>query len=170
MKFTKREVPGTTATGPSVPEAAEAGALYGMDPQESSAPGNLPGEPGIWSLPHRPESAGVARRVTRALLEEWGVDDDCADLVLLVVSELVTNAVEHALPPIALLIGQSAEGAVRIEVEDGGPAPEEGAWATTGSPGEHGRGRHLVAALATAHGSHPLPGGATHWASLPLTS
>lgn len=34
-----------------------------------------------------------------AVLGGWGTDSAAADQALLVVSELVTNAVEHALPP-----------------------------------------------------------------------
>ncbi|WP_406187274.1 ATP-binding protein [Streptomyces sp. NBC_01006] len=58
------------------------------------------GEPPCeWGLPHRPESVGTARRITQAVLDAWDTDNDATDQALLVVSELVTNAVEHALPP-----------------------------------------------------------------------
>ncbi|MGY5137602.1 ATP-binding protein [Streptomyces nigrescens] len=121
----------------------------------------------VWSLPHRPESAGTARRIARTVLDAWGTDVDTADMVLLVVSELVTNAVEHAQPPVILHLEQRTEsGALHIEVDDGGPAPEGRARAAGRDPEEHGRGGRIVALLATAHGERALPCGATHWADL----
>ncbi|MFF1870290.1 ATP-binding protein [Kitasatospora herbaricolor] len=123
--------------------------------------------PNIWALPHTPASAGTARSITRQAMHAWDIDDDAADQILLVVSELVTNAVEHALPPVALhLEGPTAEGIVHIEVDDGGPASTEGEWTTSCAPDEHGRGGDIVALLATAHGTHPLAHGATYWADL----
>ncbi len=120
-----------------------------------------------WPLPHRPEAAGTARRLARATLAEWGVDEDTTDQALLVVSELVTNAIEHALPPVVLHLDQPAPGhPLHIEVDDGGPAPDHGGWTSTCTPEEHGRGTDIIAALSTAHGHHPLPDGAAHWADL----
>jgi Histidine kinase-like ATPase domain len=55
---------------------------------------------GTWPLAHRPEAAGEARKITKELLTQWSVAEDAADSVLLTVSELVTNAVEHARPPL----------------------------------------------------------------------
>src|SRR5512147_189647 len=67
-----------------------------------SGPGAPAGGEVTRALEHRPEAAGAARAITRAVLEDWDVDQDSAESVLLVVSELVTNAVEHAVPPVAL--------------------------------------------------------------------
>lgn len=173
MNSTENTVPAgreaITATRPAGSQAVEAAAHSRRALNEALASGTTPGQPGIWVLAHRPESAGVARRVTRDMLQGWGVDEECADLVLLVVSELVTNAVEHALP-VALRVEQPTEGTVHIEVDDGGPAVEEGAWAATGSPEEHGRGSHIVASLATAHGTRSLLYGTSYWVDLPLAA
>ncbi len=53
--------------------------------------------------------------------------------VLLVVSELVTNAIEHALPPVVLRLHRDRAGdQVWVGVTDGGPAHPDGAsthWA-----------------------------------------
>ncbi|WP_331747573.1 ATP-binding protein (plasmid) [Streptomyces sp. NBC_00853] len=149
-----------TARVPTVP-APYAAAL---DP---TAPG-IGKPPCVWGLPHRPESAGTARRIAQAVLDAWGTDSDAADQALLVVSELVTNAVEHALPPVVLRLEQRTD-TLRIEVEDGGPAPADGAWSPACDPEEHGRGGRIVAQLATACGTRALPRGATHWADLPAT-
>ncbi|MFI6567561.1 ATP-binding protein [Streptomyces sp. NPDC050534] len=120
------------------------------------------------SLEHRPVAAGAARAITRAVLEDWHVDRDAAQSVLLVVSELVTNAVEHALPPVALHLYQDRAGDhVWVGVTDGGPARDDGAWTSSCTREEHGRGLAVVAVLATSHGTCSHPGGtATHWALL----
>ncbi|MFE2554868.1 ATP-binding protein [Streptomyces sp. NPDC059352] len=120
-----------------------------------------------WELAHHPESAATARRITRAVLIEWGRGEDTIDRALLVVSELVTNAVEHALPPIALHLGLPEPGdTLRIEVDDGGPAEQEGAWTVSCAADEHGRGLDIVALLAAAHGCRTGDDGATYWAVL----
>ncbi|MFF3404536.1 ATP-binding protein [Streptomyces sp. NPDC002659] len=127
--------------------------------------------PSVWALPHRPESAGTARRITRCALGAWGIDEDTTDQVLLVVSELVTNAVEHALPPVALHLDlPSGDGTIHVEVDDGGPAAEEGAWTASCGAEEHGRGSGIIDFLTTAHGTHTHAFGATHWARLPAAA
>ena len=49
------------------------------------------------SLPAVPESVGAARRITRDTFVGWGLTQK-ADLAELLVSELATNAVRHAMP------------------------------------------------------------------------
>jgi anti-sigma regulatory factor (Ser/Thr protein kinase) len=121
-----------------------------------------------WILPHRPEAVGTSRRLARAALEEHGIGEDAVDQALLVVSELVTNAVEHACPPVMLSLSvPEADGAVRVEVSDGGPPDEEGAGTSSRASDEHGRGSQIIEVLATAHGEHTDRHEATHWAELP---
>ncbi|MFF4427402.1 ATP-binding protein [Streptomyces sp. NPDC001549] len=127
--------------------------------------------PHICRLPHHPESAGAARRITNTLLHEWDVDDETTHQALLVVSELVTNALEHALPPIVLhLQHPKDDGTLRIEVDDGGPANNKGTWTTSCAPEEHGRGVGIIAFLASAHGTRILAHTVTYWAILPAAS
>ncbi|MEU9128735.1 ATP-binding protein [Kitasatospora sp. NPDC048540] len=126
--------------------------------------------PCLWVLPHLPESAGTARRIARHALSEWGVGEDAADQVLLVVSELVTNAVEHALPPVALRVDVPDEGMVHVEVADGGPAEQEGEWITSCAPDEHGRGSGIIDFLAASHGCCTRAGRSTHWADMPTAA
>ncbi|MFD5410981.1 ATP-binding protein [Streptomyces nojiriensis] len=124
--------------------------------------------PCIWWLPHCPESAGTARRIASAVLHAWDVDDETIDQALLVVSELVTNALEHALPPVALHLEQTEDdGNLRIEVGDGGPTDNEGAWTMSCAPEEHGRGVAIITLLASAHGARILAHTVTYWAILP---
>ncbi|MGY6026383.1 ATP-binding protein [Streptomyces spinosirectus] len=133
-----------------------------------SGPGAPAGGAVTQALEHRPVAAGAARSITRTVLADWHVDQDAAQSVLLVVSELVTNAVEHALPPVTLhLYRDPAAAVVWVGVTDGGPAQDDGAWASSCTREEHGRGLVLVEVLATSHGIRPHPGGtATHWALL----
>ncbi|MFF8848258.1 ATP-binding protein [Streptomyces sp. NPDC015127] len=87
--------------------------------------------------------------------------------MLLVVSELVTNAIEHALPPLRLhLAVDEGNHAVRVEVTDGGPAGREGAWAASCEPDEHGRGMKIVDRIALAHGVRVHSNGSLRWAVL----
>ncbi|MGW1729211.1 ATP-binding protein [Streptomyces sp. NPDC002306] len=115
------------------------------------------------------EAAGTARHSARTVLEGWQVSQDATDVVLLVVSELVTNAVEHAEPPLALhLHREHAGNHVWVGVTDGGPALQDDAHATSTCPAdEHGRGLAIVDAVADAHGTRTHSGGVIHWASLP---
>ncbi|MFJ8636349.1 ATP-binding protein [Streptomyces sp. NPDC093568] len=116
-------------------------------------------------------SAGVEdvsriRRVARDFLAGLPVQSATREDALLVISELVTNAVTHALPPAALRLCRTPRSTLRIEVTDGGPqlrTPPR-----TDPMEEHGRGMQIVAALATHHGTVTHEQGATRWVELPL--
>ncbi|WP_034620833.1 ATP-binding protein [Cellulomonas sp. URHE0023] len=63
-------------------------------------------------------SIAPARHWTRDRLAEAGVTDGPQDTVILLVSELVTNAVAHADPPVILRVHVDEER-TRVEVADG---------------------------------------------------
>lgn len=110
-------------------------------------------------------SAADARRFVTAFCAEW----ECAAVVddaLLVVSELVANAVTHAATDCDLrLLLSSAR--LRIEVEDSGAGSPDLAAATTDD--ERGRGLFLVSALSTAWGVDSVPNQRKRvWADLQL--
>ncbi|MFJ1826224.1 ATP-binding protein [Streptomyces sp. NPDC088178] len=120
-----------------------------------------------WPLAHRPEAAGEAREITKEVLAWWKVAEEAADSVLLTVSELVTNAVEHAQPPLNLELSRDqGTRRVHIEVADGGPAATDGDWAGNGSPDEHGRGLEIIDQLTAAHSDRQELGHAIHWADV----
>jgi anti-sigma regulatory factor (Ser/Thr protein kinase) len=112
-------------------------------------------------LGHGPRAAGTARRRVHALLVGHGWDDDRIAEAQLVVSELVTNAVCHALPPVALHLvvhpAPPADGAapvrpgsLHIRVTDGGPDLRH---PDSRPDDEHGRGTDIVGILTARHGS-----------------
>jgi anti-sigma regulatory factor (Ser/Thr protein kinase) len=116
-------------------------------------------------------AAGEAREFTDKLLREWAVDGDTSYDLLLIVSELVTNAVLHGAEPICLRLW-AADGCVRGAVDDHGNgvprmlAPEV---VFGDDMSEHGRGLALVAALARTVSWRRLPeGGIRVWFSYEL--
>jgi PAS domain S-box-containing protein len=107
----------------------------------------------------RPESVALTRGFTAGVLHGagWGMHVDTA---VLLVSELVTNAIRHAAGPHALVVTVREDG-VEVSVEDGDerrPASRQAA-----ATDEHGRGLVLVNALSDDWGVRPLPGGKATW-------
>ncbi|MGW1965154.1 ATP-binding protein [Streptomyces sp. NPDC001935] len=120
-------------------------------------------------LEHGPLAPAAARREAGRVLAAHGVDEDRIYDTLLVVSELVTNAVTHALPPVVLHLRVAGNDArrIRVHVSDGGPQPDPATWAATRPEDEHGRGGTIISALVDAGGSHGTPGDLVdHWADL----
>ncbi|MFE5548585.1 ATP-binding protein [Streptomyces sp. NPDC056534] len=127
----------------------------------------------VLPLEHGPLAPATARHAVRPVLEAWGLDADRVYDALLVVSELVTNAVTHALPPVVLHLQGSVDdpGRVQVHVTDGGPRTEtdHGSWAAARPEDEHGRGGQIVSALAGHTGTEAesdLDGLIDHWAGL----
>jgi anti-sigma regulatory factor (Ser/Thr protein kinase) len=121
-------------------------------------------------LPYAPASVSLARRRLAAELTAAGIYDGTVSDAVLVVSELLSNAIRHARPlPGANLQVAWALGADAIEVavSDGGaitrPVP---AHATLSSLG--GRGLDIVEFVARTWGVRTDDSGLTVWAVLPL--
>ncbi|WP_435223940.1 SpoIIE family protein phosphatase [Streptomyces sp. Tue6028] len=118
-----------------------------------------------WTIWRVPEAVRHARRFTKRTLRSWGVDDE-VDAVLLVVSELVTNALVHTGGQVRLdltLINHR----LRIAVADNSPRspikPTSIGWEATG-----GRGILLVEAMSAAWGTVPVSGGKQVWSEILL--
>lgn len=107
-------------------------------------------------------ASSSARRWTDGLLERWGLGA-CRDEALLVVSELVTNAVMHGRGPIELRLTRRA-GGLRIAVSDADPSPVSAV--DRGIEDPTGRGLRIVAAIAGRWGHQTGPDGKTVWADV----
>ncbi|MFD5452263.1 SpoIIE family protein phosphatase [Streptomyces sp. NPDC127100] len=121
---------------------------------------------------------GAARATVRATLADWAalglpgaqrLTGHLAADALVVVSELVTNAVVHAGTDVEVICRLEETGALVVEVADRhlSRAPRGGGQDMPGETPEYGRGLRLVAALSEAWGITYRPGGKTVWARLP---
>ena len=100
-------------------------------------------------------SVAPARRWAREKFEAAGLDEDVRDLLVLLVSEVVTNAVAHAAPPLLLRIDVTPE-TTRAEVQDRDrqlPILKDPEPFDTG-----GRGIRFVNDLSTRWGTEPPQG------------
>jgi anti-sigma regulatory factor (Ser/Thr protein kinase) len=125
------------------------------------------------SLAHDEMSPSIARRAARGVLGEWGLSEDAVYDALVIISELTTNAIEHALPPVMLHLrptDMDGHPSVLIDVSDGGPAPCPGDWTASCSASEHGRGNAIVAALAEQDGYCEAGDQGDHWAMGPRSA
>jgi DNA-binding NarL/FixJ family response regulator len=131
------------------------------------AVGSPTGAEASLDLPNDLSSVSVARRFVREKLSEWGIDEPSDDAQL-VVSELAANALTHAESSYRVRILNTGS-ALRIEVEDGGIGTPEPKPLTETE--EHGRGLHLVGALAASWGMDAgETGGKRVWAELAIPS
>jgi CheY-like chemotaxis protein len=119
----------------------------------------------VIDLPDELSSVGSARRFVKDRLTEWGIEGPVDD-ALLVVSELAANALTHARSSYRLRLSATSH-ALRIEVDDTGVGTPEPQPLTETE--EHGRGLHLVGALAASWGMESAEtGGKRVWAELAL--
>lgn len=153
-----------------------------MDGRGSNSPPDpeparpLPYE-GVWrfTAPSVDASVPQARHAVRDLLrrQQVPVDDDLVQGLLLIVSELVTNAVRHAAllsPEVAVEVAVGAAW-IRVSVEDNHPYRPKALEADHGQTG--GRGLMLVRETAAEAGGtcgveQTASGGKVIWAALPL--
>jgi len=111
----------------------------------------------------RPDEIASARHFVAHHGQAWGYDDVIED-ALVVVSELVTNAILHAHSECDLLL-KDADQILRIEVIDGGQGSPE--LQRPAAHAEHGRGLLLVSAMCAAWGVDTLSDGRKMvWAEL----
>ena len=118
------------------------------------------GDPGRFELPDDNTAPARARSHTRLVLGRWSLPRVVEPLVL-VVSELVTNAVRHGRPPAAMWLRRAGRG-VRVDVHDEssavGPANSAGRWDHRAElDAEGGRGLSLIDAASVDHGVDQVP-------------
>ncbi|MET7718278.1 ATP-binding protein [Streptomyces sp. NPDC005407] len=113
---------------------------------------------------------GEVSPVRRKVVEQvraWGVplDDETADVIRLVASELITNAVVHGEGPVTVAL-YHRPGSLVIDVLDANPVAPKTSCAEADD--ESGRGLELVDVLAVRSGWEPSDRGKHVWAELAL--
>lgn len=115
-----------------------------------------------------PAEVGRARRWARSRLIGSGMEDEpLAETIILLISELVTNAVVHTGCPAVLrmLFGPTgATGTVRVEVTDTSCRPPQPRHAE--GEDTNGRGLELVDGLADRWGWQPEGAGKRIWCEI----
>jgi anti-sigma regulatory factor (Ser/Thr protein kinase) len=153
------------ASAPAGLDRTEEGAHVQRRSERRRAPMTNPAE-GILDLPASPRSVPVARRLARRAGEAAGLPVDVSDVLQLLVSELVTNAVVHARTEIRLHVVVTAEQ-IRIEVCD--QAGLQPRLRTHSVSATTGRGLRMLNVLASSWGVDELAdGGKMVWATLPV--
>ncbi|MEV5596264.1 ATP-binding protein [Streptomyces sp. NPDC052496] len=123
------------------------------------------GPPGYTeTLSRTPGSAATARRLVRAALAAWDLEELAEDGAL-IVSELVCNAVRHARSR-SVRVSVTRPGAARVRIAVVDKSMQLPELREPGGEDESGRGLTLVAGLAPAWGADPLPWGKRVWAEL----
>ncbi|MGY6026110.1 SpoIIE family protein phosphatase [Streptomyces spinosirectus] len=116
-----------------------------------------------WELPSDPAVVSGARSAVTAQLAAWGLDE-LAFTTELIASELVTNAIRHAVGPVQLRLLR--DRALICEVSDGSSTSPRLRRAR--SEDEGGRGLFLVARLTERWGTRYTPSGKVIWTEQPL--
>ncbi|MFI6324673.1 ATP-binding protein [Nonomuraea sp. NPDC050556] len=120
-------------------------------------------------LPYAPSSVAVARQRLSTDLQEWGVYANAIDDAVLVVSELLSNALRHAHPLPSGMVRVAwlwSDEHVEVAVSDGGAATEPRAGRPTLSS-LGGRGLGIVEYVAERWGVRHDDETTTVWAVLP---
>jgi anti-sigma regulatory factor (Ser/Thr protein kinase) len=109
-----------------------------------------------------PHASREARHVARVVLQDWELPTPLVDDALLVISELVTNAVRHAgsASVLELEIGQTPQQLRVALSDDNSTAPH---LRTAGVAAEDGRGMAILEALCDRWGIEPRQTGKQVW-------
>ncbi|WP_248961962.1 ATP-binding protein [Sphaerisporangium perillae] len=121
-------------------------------------PAGQHGRRASWVLVPEPTTVPKTRARVRGRLADWGVQEQ-ADVVELLVSEVVTNAMRHSWGAVMTL--SMDDDRVCCEVQDTNPAMPMVREVHEGDEG--GRGMYLMEALSTSWGSHALSTGKVVW-------
>ena len=112
-------------------------------------------------------SPAAARAFVRSELQQQAVPEPPLETVILLTSELVSNALLHARTEVDLRLVMEASG-VRVEVHDGGVRRPPLSPAPAPPAATSGRGLMMVEALAGRWGVDGADDGKTVWFELPV--
>jgi serine phosphatase RsbU (regulator of sigma subunit)/anti-sigma regulatory factor (Ser/Thr protein kinase) len=121
------------------------------------------GDTATWRLPARLDSPARARAEVSALLRQWSTAENTVDDVVLLVSELVTNAVRFAAGPITVRVIRAGHSLL-CEVGDTGNGRPR--LSPRGLLDEGGHGLHMVHKLTTRWGVRWTDPGKVVWAEV----
>jgi anti-sigma regulatory factor (Ser/Thr protein kinase) len=116
-----------------------------------------------WRVPRRTGASGRARKAVRTTLARWGWDEDHVAAVVLVASELLTNAHLHTDGDVRLTLRRTRRG-VRLSVTD--TDPRMPTRRDTGPQHEGGFGLHILDTITTDWGVRTHRTGKTVWADI----
>ncbi|WP_028803772.1 ATP-binding SpoIIE family protein phosphatase [Streptomyces sp. 142MFCol3.1] len=116
-----------------------------------------------WQLPAADDTAARARTLALSLLRRWRVGDQARDSALLVISELVTNAVLFGTGPVTVRLVK-AGGRLTCEVGDTGNGRPR--LRRSGALDDSGRGLQVVHKLTARWGVRWTETGKAVWAEL----
>ena len=117
-----------------------------------------------WESAPAPGAVPFSRSRLTVVLAEWGLVGEAIEPALLVVTELLSNAIDHGRGPVRLVV-ELLDTAVRVEVHDGSPEPPQRQPRDLLRP--RGRGLQMVEALSSRWGWTLDPPGKLVWANVP---
>ena len=112
-------------------------------------------------------AAATARNVVASTLGSWSVAGSVAANVVLIASELVTNAVTHGRPPVTLRLSRTTSELLLEVIDAAGHVPRV---LRPGPADDHGRGLHLVSTLAQKWGTRATEHGKAVWCTFPFSA
>jgi anti-sigma regulatory factor (Ser/Thr protein kinase) len=116
-----------------------------------------------WDTTPPTGALGLTRDQLRPVLADWGLASEDSEPTLVVVTELLSNALEHASTPIALTVAL-IDDRVRVEVNDAAAEPPR---RQPDDPSQHrGRGLQLVEKLSSQWGWTSEATGKSVWADV----
>jgi anti-sigma regulatory factor (Ser/Thr protein kinase) len=118
-----------------------------------------------FALPPAPTSPREARERAARELEGWG-DADTRHAVILLISELVTNAVIHARSTVTIDLAVNDDGPVHVNVHDESTVHPTARRHYADRPG--GRGMHLLESLSARWGVEESRTGKSVWFEVDL--
>jgi anti-sigma regulatory factor (Ser/Thr protein kinase) len=120
----------------------------------------------VLTVPLLPIAVADVRRRARDALDQVELTEDVAEDVLLIVSELVTNAIRYGRAPVQFAL-RVTDREVVVEVADA--EPRRPRLREFDPAGANGRGLHMVESLGAEWGVRPTGPGKSVWCTIPRT-